>query len=76
MSVRDKILKRRNRKYLESKPTEKDEYEDEITWQELERVIADSSTNKAAGDDNIPYDVVKQLGPKAREFLLCLYNKI
>ena len=69
-------MKRRNRKYLESKPTEKDEYEDEITWQELERVIADSSTNKAAGDDNIPYDVVKQLGPKAREFLLCLYNKV
>ena len=30
VSVRDKILKRQNRKYLERKPTEKDEYEDEI----------------------------------------------
>ena len=76
VSIRDKILKRENRKFLNNEPTEKQEYEEEIVWQELERVIGDSSTNKAAGDDNIPYDIIRKLGPKAKEFILCLYNKV
>ena len=76
VSIRDKVLKRENRKFLNNEPTEKQEYEEKIVWQELERVIGDSSTNKAAGDDNIPYDIIQKLGPKAKEFILCLYNKV
>ena len=76
VSTKEKIMKRQNRKFLDNKPSVKDEYEEEIKWQELERVIADTSTNKAAGDDNIPYDVIKQLGPRAKDYILCLYNKI
>ena len=42
---------------------------------ELIRVIEQAGNNKAPGEDNIPYELVKHSGPKARERLLYLYNR-
>ena len=43
--------------------------------EELERVIQEAESNKAAGQDDIPYELIKHLGPKGRRYLLHLYNK-
>ena len=51
-------------------------YESELTWEELERAIEDTSNNKAAGNDNIPYDIIKSLGAKAKVFILHLFNQV
>ena len=73
---RDRIIKRQNRKFLNNQPTEKRTYEEEITWEELLRAIDNAKTNKAAGEDTIPYELIKQLGPEARKFTLHLFNEI
>ena len=72
----DKNIKTKNREFLRKGQSEKTKYEKEISWQELERAINDASNNKAAGDDNIPYDVIKSLGQTARQFILHIYNQI
>ena len=72
----DRETKRENRRYLQSKPTERTVYEKEITIEELERTISTTSSNKAAGEDKIPYDVIHHLGTKAKQFILDMYNKI
>ena len=43
---------------------------------ELNRVIREAGSLKAACEDDIPYELIKNLGPHAREFILKLYNKI
>ena len=43
--------------------------------EELERVIKESDDGKAPGKDNIPYEMIKRLGPKAKQLILHLYNK-
>ena len=43
--------------------------------EELERTIKEAKNNKAAGEDDIPYEMLKNLGPKAKDLLLHLYNK-
>ena len=43
--------------------------------EELERAIDESKRNKASGEDDIPYEFLKNLGSKAKELLLFLYNK-
>ena len=73
---KDRIVKRQNRKFLNKTPTEKSKYETEIMWEEMERVIGETKANKAAGDDNIPYEIIKELGPKAKAFIIHLYNRI
>ena len=50
--------------------------EQEITIEELNRVINEAGLNKAAGNDEISYELIKNLGPKARDFILKLFNKI
>ena len=40
-----------------------------------ERAIDESKKNKAAGEDDIPYEFLKNLGPKTKELILFLYNK-
>ena len=72
----DRETKRENRRYLQSKPTEWTVYEKEITIEELERTIRATSSNKAAGEDEIPYDVIHHLGTKTKQFILDMYNKI
>ena len=38
--------------------------------QELQRAIDESANNKAAGEDDVPYEFLKHLGSKARNMLL------
>ena len=72
----ERNIKRENRKFLNSRPEERSKYESELTWEELERAIEDTSNNKAAGNDNIPYDIIKALGAKAKSFILHLFNQV
>ena len=72
----ERNIKRENRKFLNSRPEERSKYESELTWEELERAIEDTSNNKAAGNDNIPYDIIKSLGAKAKSFILHLFNQV
>ena len=60
---------------LTMKEKTKDENEKRIKMEELDRVINNTKSNKAAGDDMVPYEFLKHLGPKAKEMLLCIYNK-
>ncbi|KAK2709753.1 hypothetical protein QYM36_013431, partial [Artemia franciscana] len=46
----------------------------EFTEEELERVIQSLPSNKSLGMDGVTYDIIKNLGPTSREFLLRLYN--
>ena len=43
--------------------------------EEIERVMNEAKNNKGAREDDIPYKLVKNLGPNAKELLLHLYNK-
>ena len=52
-----------------------DESEGDITMHELNRVIAEAGLKKAAGKDDIPYEMIKHLGKRAREMLLRIYNQ-
>ena len=54
---------------------EMNEREQDITKQEMLRVIRESSNSKAAGRDDISYELVKNLGPKAQDMLLNLYQR-
>ena len=47
----------------------------DITMKEMLRVIKEASNGKAAGKDDIPYEMVKHLGPKALGMLLDIYRK-
>ena len=70
----DRKIRKTVRKSLKRRKTSNDTSEQPITMQEMLNAIKNSSTNKAAGDDEIPYEMIKQLGPKALELLLHLYN--
>ena len=59
---------------MKRKPTVEEESEQALTMEELERVVKEAN-NKAAGEDDIPYEMVKNLGPKSREMLLYIYNR-
>ena len=50
------------------------ESEQDLTMEELEKAIYGSSTNKASGDDDIPYEFIQHLGPVAKQFLLRIYQ--
>ena len=73
---RDKIIKKQNRAFLNSEPSEKTMYEEDTTWEEVERSLKETKANSSPGEDTIPYEVIKELGPKAKEFILHLYNEI
>ena len=51
------------------------ESEQDISLEEMNRAIAAAGNRKASGDDDIPYEFIKNLGPVAREFLLHIYRK-
>ena len=72
----DKKIKHNNRKYLNKRPEEMQDTEGAITREELERAIRESKDEKAAGDDDLPYELIKALGERAKEYILVLYNKI
>ena len=72
----DRAVQRSVRKGLKRRPEETQECEQDITMNELNRVIDEAGLNKAAGEDDIPYELVKHLGKKAREMLLHIYNQV
>ena len=51
------------------------ESEQDITMEEMDRAIFGTSSNKASGNDDIPYEFIKNLGPLAKDFLLHLYQR-
>ena len=75
VSKEDRVLRRYNRKHMKRKQGPVEESEQPLTWAELERAIHEAKNNKAAGEDDIPYELIKNLGPKAKELLLHLYNR-
>ena len=68
-------MRRHNRKAMKRRPTAKEKSEQEITEIELERAIDASNLNKAAGEDDIPNEMIKHLGTNARKLLLQIFNK-
>ena len=75
MKKEDRILRKGIRKRMKRKPQAAQESEQDFTWEELERTIEESKNNKAAGEDDIPYEFIKHLGPNAKQLLLHLYNR-
>merc|ERR1712015_325984 len=51
------------------------ESEQDITMEEMDRAIFGTSSNKASGNDDIPHEFIKNLGPLAKDFLLHLYQR-
>ena len=72
----DRELRKRLWKRLNEKEGELDESEQDIKMQELQRAIDESANNKAAGEDDVPYEFLKHLGPKARNMLLHIYQRV
>jgi len=72
----DRAMRRLNRKFLKKRTTCHQESEREIEMEELNRVIRDAGLGKAAGEDDIPYELIKNLGPIARGLILKIFNKI
>ena len=66
-------VRQRNKKDKNYKP---ETCEQPITIEELNRAINEAGLNKAAGDDKICYELIKNLGTRARGYILKLYNKI
>jgi hypothetical protein len=60
---------------IAERTTVPEESEQDITLEELEKSIDISKANKAAGEDDIPYEFLKMLGPKAKQLLLHLFNR-
>ena len=71
----DRKLRRTVRKNLKRKPLIPESSECDIKMEELERALKETDSNKAAGEDRIPYEFLTHLGPKAKLMLLTLYNK-
>ena len=73
----DRKLRRTVRKNFKNnrRPEIPDPSEDKIRMHELERALKATDSNKAAGEDQIPYEFLTHLGPKAKKMLLTLYNK-
>ena len=74
--LKDRAMRRHVRKTIKKKPTVIEESEQDIRMIELERAIEESKKGKAAGEDDIPYEMLKNLGEKAKHFLLHLFNEI
>ena len=70
----DRKIRRRNRRFMKTKTSEQ-ECESDFTMSELNWVIAATGSGKAAGEDDIAYEFIKHLGPKARAGLLILFNR-
>ena len=74
--LKDRAMRRYVRKTIKKKPTVIEESEQDIRMIELERAIEESKKGKAAGEDDIPYEMLKNLGEKAKHFLRHLFNEI
>ena len=56
--------------------TPRNEEEKDISEGELDRVIEEAKMGKSAGEDDVPYEMIKHLGPRARAFLLDMFRRI
>jgi len=72
----DRAIRRRNRLRMKAGLAPLDENEGKLTMEELDRVIDEAKNNKAAGEDDIPYEFLKHLGPRTKEALLYLYQRV
>ena len=70
----DRIIRKYIRKRMKRRPLVHQEAEQEFTMEELGRALSEAKNNKATGEDDIPYEMLKNLGEKAKEVLLWLYN--
>ena len=59
-----------------SKGLSRESAEQEIKEEEMYRVIEEAKMGKSPGEDDIAYELIKQLGTKARAFLLDMYRRI
>ena len=51
------------------------ECEQDVTAAEVLNVIRQAKNNKAAGQDDVPYEMLKHLGPRAMEMLVHIYQR-
>ena len=72
----DRQLRKKNRRRLKKKPSMRDTSEKPLEMEELEKALAEAHNNKAAGDDDIPYELLKHLGPHAKEILLHMFERV
>ena len=70
----DRITRKYIRRRMKRRPLVHQEAEQEFTMDELDRALSEAKNNKATGEDDIPYEMLKNLGEKAKEILLWLYN--
>ena len=70
----DRTIRRRVRKRMKRRPTAEEECEQALTMEEMERVIQEAGNNKASGDDDIPYELIKHLGKKAQGMILYIFT--
>ena len=72
----DKNFHTEVRKKMTDTPMGIDKTEREISMREMETVINHTGNFKAAGEDEITYEMLKKLGPKAKELLLLIFNLV
>ena len=72
----DRALRKENWKGMKRATSEIQEIEEEFTLTDLNRTIKELKPGKAAGKDTIPNEFIQNLGVKAREMLLNIYNRI
>ena len=66
MSKEDRILRRGVRKRMKKNTRLIQESEQEFTMDELERVLKETKPNKAAGEGDIPYEFLRNLGNRGK----------
>ena len=73
----DRRLQKGVYKFLKrSKGLPRETGEQDIDEEEMYRVIEEGKMSKSPGEDDIAYELIKQLGAKARAFLLDMYRRI
>ena len=72
----DRALRKKNWKGMKRATAEVQEIEGVFSMTDLKRTIKDLKPGKAAGKDTIPNECIQNLGAKAREMLLHIYNRI
>lgn len=73
---KDLTMKRKVRNWIKDKPPHTEWAERDISLKEMESVINQAGLNKSAGVDDIPYELIKHLGPRARTRLLKIFNLV
>ena len=66
----DRNTRKYIRRRMKRRPLVHQEAEQEFTMDELDRALSEAKNNKATGEDDIPYEMLKNLGKKAKEVLL------